>query len=57
MELALKNNQLKVKKEDTMLFKMLDSGIDDMEMGRELPIDRAFEKVTELRNIRRNVRV
>lgn len=39
------------------LLRMLDRGIDDMESGRELPLDEAFEKITELRNIRRNARV
>ena len=35
---------------------MLDRGIDDMEAGREMPLEEAFEKVTELRNMRRNAR-
>ncbi len=34
--------------------KMLDRGIDDMEAGRELPLAEAFDKITELRNRRRN---
>ena len=36
---------------------MLDHGIDDMEAKRELPIEEAFQKITELRDIRRNARV
>ena len=32
----------------------LDRGIDDMEAGRELPLDKAMKKITESRNIRRN---
>lgn len=32
----------------------LDRGIEDMEAGRELPLQEAMEKVTELRNERRN---
>lgn len=34
---------------------MLDQGIDDMENGRELPLDEAFIKITELRNMRRQL--
>ena len=33
---------------------MLDRGIDDMEAGRELPLEDAFRKITELRNARTN---
>lgn len=32
----------------------LDRGIEDMEAGRELPLQEAMGKVTELRNERRN---
>ena len=32
----------------------LDCGIEDMEAGRERPLQEAMEKVTELRNERRN---
>ena len=32
----------------------LDKGIDDMERGNTLPLEEAFEKITELRNSRRN---
>ncbi|MCM1288038.1 MAG: hypothetical protein NC240_06970 [Clostridium sp.] len=42
--------------QDDDLLQMLDRGIDDMEAGRELPIDEAFQKITELRDIRRNAR-
>ena len=38
------------------LMRMLDRGIDDMEAGRELPLDEAFRKITELRAKRRNAR-
>lgn len=31
------------------LFQELDKGLDDMEAGRELPLEEAFKKVTELR--------
>ena len=32
------------------LLQKLDKGIDDMEAGREMPLEEAFEKITELRN-------
>ena len=35
----------------------LDREIDDMEAGRELPLDKAMKKITELRNIRRDARL
>ena len=38
------------------LLSSLDRGIDDMEAQRELPIKEAFEKITELRNRRRDAR-
>ena len=41
---------------DKSLRNALDRGIDDMEAGREIPLDEAMEKITELRNIRRNAR-
>ena len=42
---------------DIKLQNALDRGIDDMEAGRELPLDEAMKKITELRNVRRNDRV
>lgn len=39
---------------DTYLFQMLDSGICDMEAGKELPLADAFQKISELRECRRN---
>lgn len=39
------------------LLKMLDRGIDDMETGKELPLTEAVDKITELRNRRRNAEV
>jgi len=50
----LVNNQLK--DIDCKLLKQLDRGIDDMEAKRELPLEESFQKITELRNIRRNAR-
>lgn len=57
MELALNNSQIGAVQDGETLLRMLDRGIDDMEAGRELPLDEAFEKITELRNMRRNARV
>lgn len=39
------------------IFGSLDRGIDDMENGRELPLEDAFLKIEELRNARRVSRV
>lgn len=48
----------KIKKQnETNLFTMLDRGIDDMEAGRELPLEEAFQKINELRDIRRRARM
>ena len=49
MEAALNINQADTQQDNEALFRMLDSGIDDMEAGRETPVEEAFEKNTELR--------
>lgn len=54
MELKESNKQ---EKKDRDLLHMLDRGIDDMEAGRELPLEEAFQKINELRTVRRNARV
>lgn len=54
MNMTLDNKN--VLRQDDDLLQMLDRGIDDMEAGRELPLDEAFSKITELRDIRRNAR-
>lgn len=56
MEFTLTNNPIDVKCDNETLLRTIDRGIDDMEAGRELPLDEAFKKITELRNIRRNAR-
>ena len=43
--------------EDIELRNALDRGIDDMEAGRELPLDEAMAMVTELINKRNYARV
>lgn len=57
MELAARNKQQPEQYSHNDVFGMLDRGIDDMEAKRELPIEEAFQKITELRDIRRNARV
>lgn len=57
MDAALNLNLYKTQQKNDTLLQMLDKGIDDMEAGRELPIDEAFDKITELRNYYRKARV
>lgn len=52
-----KSRQIERSHEDESFLCMLDRGIDDMEAGRELPLEDAFKKVTELRDARRNARI
>lgn len=56
MNLTL-DKEVAAQHEDTNILRMLDRGIDDMEAGRELPLEDAFKKITELRDIRRNARI
>lgn len=56
MNLALNSSNINNEWENKELFKMLDTGINDMEAGRELPLEEAFEKISELRYIRRNAK-
>ena len=53
MEMALDNKGKETLQENEYLIRMLDRGIDDMETGRELPLDEAFQKIKELRDKRR----
>lgn len=55
MDMALKAaGELSMSKsEKENLFRELDLGIDDMESGREVPLEDAFLKIEELRNARR----
>ena len=55
MDFVINESQNSIK-EDTNLFRMLDRGIDDMEAGHELPLDEAFQKISELRDSRRRAR-
>ena len=38
------------------LFRMLNRGFDDMNTGRELPLEDAFCTITKLRNAKRNIK-
>lgn len=58
MKLTTINKALEVQHgKDHSILRMLDRGIDDMEAGRELPLEDAFKKITELRDARRNGRL
>lgn len=57
MELTKKVPTTDNNQENNHLLRMLDRGIDDMEAGRELPLEDAFHKITELRDARRNARI
>ena len=57
MELIKKIPTTDKSQENNHLLRMLDRVIDDMEAGRELPLEDAFRKITELRHARRNARI
>ncbi|RHQ89239.1 hypothetical protein DWX83_14265 [Ruminococcus sp. AF21-42] len=52
MELTKKVPTTDKNQENNHLLRMLDRGIDDMEAGRELPLEDAFRKIAELRDAR-----
>lgn len=52
----LKNNQSNNKKNKSNYFSVLGRGIDDMEAGRELPLEDAFKMISDLRDARRCAR-
>lgn len=54
MEAARQEND---RQNENDILHMLDRGIDDMEAGRELPLEEAFQKISELRKIRRSARI
>lgn len=49
METIMKTIPTNALHDDSHLLHLLDSGIDDMENGRELPLKEAFNKINELR--------
>jgi hypothetical protein len=56
MSRAIKEVIIEKNLNDNHLLRLLDRGIDDMEADRVLPLEEAFEKITELRNKRRDAR-
>ncbi len=56
MDTALNDRKINVLQGEEYLMRMLDRGIDDMEAGKELPLDDAFQKIRELRDNRRSAR-
>ncbi len=56
MDYSVSDEEILKEENRDELFRMLDRGIDDMEAGRELPLDEAFEMITKLREARRNER-
>ena len=56
MELTKHESQDNSAKRQTLLH-MLDKGIDDMEAGRELSLEDAFTKISELRDTRKNAKL
>lgn len=50
-----KSRQAEGLQENKNFLSRLDRGIDDMESGRELPLEDAFKKITELRDARREI--
>ena len=57
MELTKKVPTTDKNQENNHLLCMLDRGIDDMKAGRELPLEDAFCKLSEIREARRNARI
>lgn len=56
MDTALNDRKINASQGDEHLMRMLDSGIDDIEAGKELPLGEAFQKIRELRDNRSNAR-
>ena len=56
MELTLKYARLEIKDKET-LYQMMKEGLDDVENGRVLPLEEAFDQITELRKARRKANV
>lgn len=56
MDYSVSDEEILKEENRNELFRMLDRGIDDMEAGRELPLDEAFEMIKKLRKVRRNER-
>ncbi len=57
MELTKKIPAFENSEDNSHLLHRLNRGIDDMENKRELSLEDAFQKITELRDTRRNARI
>ena len=56
MELTAKSVGPEIKDKET-LYQMLKEGLDDVENDRVLPLEEAFDQITEMRRARRMVNV
>jgi predicted transcriptional regulator len=56
MELTAKCVGPEIKDKET-LYQMIKEGLDDVENGRVLPLEEAFDQITELRKARRKANV
>lgn len=56
MELTAKRVGPEIKDKET-LYQMIKEGLDDVENGRLLPLEEAFEQITEIRKARRKANV
>ena len=52
--MTLKYARLEIKDKET-LYQMIKEGLDDVENGRVLPLEEAFDQITELRKARISV--
>lgn len=52
----MEENKIEITQEEQTLTQILDRGIDDMEAGRELPLDEAFNLIAELVERRQRAR-
>ena len=52
----MEEEKIEITQEEQKLTQILDRGIDDMEAGRELPLDEAFDLIAELVERRQRAR-
>ena len=52
----MEEEKMEITQEEQKLTQILDRGIDDMESGRELPLDEAFDLIAELVERRQRAR-
>lgn len=56
MDTALNDRKINASQGDEHLMRMPDGGIAEMGAGKELPFDKAFQEISELRDNRRSAR-